>query len=534
MKKITNILSMVLLALSMSLTGCVNDIGVADNPSEGGNTPEKDPNFKSIIVMSDIHVMAPQLLEKKGTAYENYLNQDPKLLEYSGEVLECLVEKTQERNPDLVIIPGDLTKDGELLSHQLVVNILGKLRSAGIPVIVVPGNHDIDNPEGYYFNGDNTRPAERTSPEQFKALYADFGYNQAYAKDPASLSFVCEPLKGLVLLCIDTNKYEENKYIDKGDEKNYNQTAGRIRDEKNYNQTAGRIRPATLTWMLAEADKARAEGKQVVLVQHHNIVQHYDAQSTLQSDYIVADYEKVSKQMMQHGIHMAFTGHTHLQDIAQYRTIADNAQPDSLVDVATGSVISYPNPWRTIKVNNEFTEWQINTEYVTSIPSLSDVNATCRKRLNDNLNGGLGWHIKDAWSNMESYRNFLVVMGLPNNFIPEKPEELTDLLTKYLGDQMSKVYMIHNEGNEWKNSLAVGLEDQLKSNLEKMLRDRAATLGVDGKLTESLIMFINTLYSTRFEPGFKSMLNDINQYNNPDKRLESRTDDLNAVLRLGR
>ena len=99
---------------------------------------------------------------------------------------------------------------------------------------------------------------------------------------------------------------------------------------------------------------------------------------------------------------------------------------------------------------------------------------------------------------------------------------------------MSKVYMIHNEGNEWKNPLAVGLEDQLKSNLEKMLRDRAATLGVDGKLTESLIMFINTLYSTRFEPGFKSMLNDINQYNNPDKRLESRTDDLNAVLRLGR
>ena len=521
MKKITFILSIVLLVLSMSLTSCVNDMGVPDNPSEGGNTPEKDPNFKSIIVMSDIHVMAPQLLEEKGTAYENYLNQDPKLLEYSGEVLEYLVEKTLERNPDLVIIPGDLTKDGELLSHQLVVNILGKLRSAGIPVIVVPGNHDIDNPEGYYFNGDNTRPAERTSPEQFKTLYADFGYNQAYAKDPASLSFVCEPLKGLVLLCIDTNKYEENKYIDKG-------------DEKNYNQTSGRIRPATLTWMLAEADKARVEGKQVVLVQHHNIVQHYDAQSTLQGDYIVADYEKVSKQMMQHGIHMAFTGHTHLQDIAQYRALTDNAQLDSLVDVATGSVISYPNPWRTIKVNNEFTEWQINTEYVTSIPSLSDVKSTCYKRLNDNFKGGLGWHINEAWSNMESYRNFLVVMGLPNNFIPEKPEELTDILTKYLGDQLSKGYMILNAGNEWKNPETVGLENQLKNNLEKMLRDRAATLGVDGKLTESLITFINTLYSMRFEPGLKSMLTDINQYGASDKRLESRTDDLNAVLRLAR
>ena len=207
-----------------------------------------------------------RLLENRGTAYDNYLSQDPKLLEYSAEVLEYLVAKTVQRNPDLVIIPGDLTKDGELVSHQLVVRILSRLSSAGIPVVVVPGNHDIDNPEGYYFNGDDTRPAERTSPEQFKELYADFGYNLSYAKDPASLSFVCEPLEGLVLLCIDTNKYEENKYIDKG-------------DAKDYNQTSGRIRPATLTWMLDEADKARALGKQVVLVQHHNIVQHYDAQA---------------------------------------------------------------------------------------------------------------------------------------------------------------------------------------------------------------------------------------------------------------
>jgi 3',5'-cyclic AMP phosphodiesterase CpdA len=521
MKKITNILSMVLLALSMSLTGCVKDLGVIDNPNDGGNTPEKDPNFKSIIVMSDIHVMAPQLLEKKGTAYENYLNQDPKLLEYSGEVLECLVEKTLERNPDLVIIPGDLTKDGELLSHQLVVNILGKLRSAGIPVIVVPGNHDIDNPEGYYFNGDNTRPAERTSPEQFKALYADFGYNQAYAKDPASLSFVCEPLKGLVLLCIDTNKYEENKYIDKG-------------DEKNYNQTSGRIRPATLTWMLAEADKARAKGKQVVLVQHHNVVQHYDAQGALQSDYIIKDYENVSKELIKHGVHMAFTGHTHLQDVAQYRIIADNAEPDSLIDVATGSVISYPNPWRTIKVNNDFTEWQFDTEYVKTIPSLSDVRTACQKRLNDNIKGGINWHIRDGWQKIDIFRNLLTVLGLPKNYIPEQPEELTDLLMQYLGTHTSKLYMIHNEGNEWKNPESAGLEEQLKSDLEKMLRDRAKAVGVDYKMVEGLTSSFNSIYTMQVEPGLKSMLTDINQYNASDKKLQSRTDDLSPVLHLGR
>ena len=59
---------MTLLALSMSLISCSDDAGVPDNPSGDVNPPAKDPNFKYIVVMSDIHVMAPQLLEKRGTA----------------------------------------------------------------------------------------------------------------------------------------------------------------------------------------------------------------------------------------------------------------------------------------------------------------------------------------------------------------------------------------------------------------------------------------------------------------------------------
>ena len=99
---------------------------------------------------------------------------------------------------------------------------------------------------------------------------------------------------------------------------------------------------------------------------------------------------------------------------------------------------------------------------------------------------------------------------------------------------MSKVYMIHNEGNEWENPEAAGLEEQLMTNVEKMLRDRAKTLGIADTQADLLIMTVNTLYRLRVEAGLKSMLTDINQFNNPDKRLESRTDDLNAVLRLGR
>ena len=99
---------------------------------------------------------------------------------------------------------------------------------------------------------------------------------------------------------------------------------------------------------------------------------------------------------------------------------------------------------------------------------------------------------------------------------------------------MNKTYMVLNEGNEWMNPEAAGLEEQLKSNVEKMLRDRAKTLGIADTQTELLITTFNFMYRMRFESGLKSMLTDVNQFNNPDKRLESRTDDLNAVLRLAR
>ena len=194
MKQTTTILRQLaaILTCGFILTAC----SVEDNAS--GLSPEEPKSEYNIFVMSDIHVMAPELLVQKGTAFENYTKVDPKLLEESGEVLETVVDVVLEKKPDLVLIPGDLTKDGELVSHKLVVSILERIRTAGIPTIVIPGNHDIDNPEGVYYQGDQTRPAERTSTEQFAQLYANYGYARPETvRDPASLSFTCEPLEGL-------------------------------------------------------------------------------------------------------------------------------------------------------------------------------------------------------------------------------------------------------------------------------------------------------------------------------------------------
>lgn len=112
---------------SLAFTACsVNE----DN--NGGSAPVEPKTGYNIFVMSDIHVMAPELLVEKGAAFEKYVKTDPKLLEESGEVLHTLADIVLDKKPDLVLIPGDLTKDGEMVSHQLVVSILERIRTAYI------------------------------------------------------------------------------------------------------------------------------------------------------------------------------------------------------------------------------------------------------------------------------------------------------------------------------------------------------------------------------------------------------------------
>ena len=495
---------------SLALTACSDK---QDN--NGGYSPVEPKTGYNIFVMSDIHVMAPELLVEKGAAFEKCIGSDPKLLEESGEVLETVADVVLDKRPDLVLIPGDLTKDGEMLSHQLVVSILERIRTAGIPVIVIPGNHDIDNPEGVYFQGDKTSPAERTSTEQFAQLYRDYGYTRPETvRDPASLSFTCEPLPGLVLICLDSNRYEDNLFKERG-------------DSIDHNQTAGRLRPATLEWMWQQADAARAVGKQVVAMQHHNAVEHFDGQAKLQAPYVVADYQKVAEAMMEHGIHLVITGHQHLQDIAQYKVRTD-AKTDSLIDISTGATVCYPNPWRMISTNSDFTRWDVSTGYITSIPSIADVKQESYKRTSSNIVGGLVWHINEYWPTIETYRNILPNLGLPAMLLPATPQEAGELLVQYFGPSLEEIYMIHNAGNENENPRSKVLITDVEASMKQLCLQRLKGAVDDAKL-EATAGLVQGLLMGYLRPILTSMLTDTNQEVSP---VSSRTNDLNVVLNI--
>lgn len=100
-----------------------------------------------MCVVSDVHLMAPELLKSDGKAFQDYLSSDRKLLGESVEIMDSITNRLLAEHPKVLLVTGDLTKDGENVSHQeLVDKYLSRLRKEGISVYVIPGNHDVNTP----------------------------------------------------------------------------------------------------------------------------------------------------------------------------------------------------------------------------------------------------------------------------------------------------------------------------------------------------------------------------------------------------
>jgi DNA-binding beta-propeller fold protein YncE len=293
-------------------------------------------------VISDPHFYDASL-GVTGSAFEDYLAQDRKMIRESEAILASSVTTIKAKKPDFVIVSGDLTKDGELTSHQKFAGYLARLEAAGIKVYVCPGNHDVNNPHAYSYSGDAKTPTATVSPAEFESIYANFGYGEAVYRDPASLSYIAEPVNGLWLFSIDSCKYEDNL------------TTG-------HPETSGAIRPETLTWVLEKLAEARSSGKSVIAFMHHGVTEHYTGQSTAFADYVIDDWSDVSAKLAYAGLRLVFTGHYHANDITE--TTPGVGRP-TLFDVETGSLVTYPSPIRMVSLHND--QASIHTEYVSKI-----------------------------------------------------------------------------------------------------------------------------------------------------------------------
>lgn len=355
--------------------------------------------LKRLAVISDVHLMAPSLLQKEGKAFDNYIANDRKILVESSELLDSVSKHLIAYQPQIIFITGDLTKDGERISHQLLVDrYLKPLKAQGIRIYVVPGNHDVNNPHAKVYNGDNAQRTTTVSAKDFTHIYNDYGYGEALATDPNSLSYVVQLDDKTRLIAVDACRYEDNNF------------------DKDICVTAGRIKPQTMDFIQAEAQKAHKLGMNVIMMMHHGIVSHFKWQDKIMKEYLVNNWKKDAKRLAQMGIKVCFTGHFHAQDISNKY---------GLTDIETGSTVSYPHPYRLIDVDTDKQTLQIRTEKVESLTSMKDNKETLQQKSERFATSALS--------------------GVMETMVPKKvPDEVKKECAQVLG----KAYAMHLAGDE--------------------------------------------------------------------------------------
>ncbi|MGA2158525.1 MAG: metallophosphoesterase [Dehalococcoidia bacterium] len=319
----------------------------------------------NFAVMTDLHTYDPDL-GTEGKAFENYIAGDYKLTRESAEILQTAVGEINSENVSFVLVPGDLTDHGDRASHELVAQYLRQLQVSGKKVYVIPGNHDIENANAFKYAGDVQLRIRNITAEDFSQIYADFGYKDALYRDPASLSYVAEPQEGLWLLALDSARYR-----------------GKVGETETL--TGGRFSPQTMGWIEDMLIKAAQTGKAVIAMEHHPVTEHFDGMATYFPEFVIENYQAVSRLFASYNVRLMFTGHFHAQDITE-RTWPDNK---FLFDVETGSLVTYTCPYRVVNIDGS-QEASIRSVHIQSIPSHPvDLQDYAKAQLDKGLTEGI-------------------------------------------------------------------------------------------------------------------------------------------------
>lgn len=379
----------------LAFSSCVKEEPLANTDTTGQRTKSADAltakDHIKIAVLSDIHYMDPELLSnnaQEGTAFKEDLLANPNkaLLEYSVPIFRQVLSELLKEHPDIVLVAGDMTKDGEYISHKAVANYFELLSQNNIKVYVLPGNNDINNPDAKAYNDNSSQTVRNATVSDFIDFYSDFGYGSAIAKDaPNSMSYVAQPYPGLWILAIDAAQY-----IPQG-----------IRP--------GKIKPETMNWIKSQLQFARENNITVLGLMHHNLIEHLKNQTTTFSNTVVnqSTWTATADSLISWGLPLIFTGHNHSNDITA-RTFNGRI----LYDIETGSLITPPSPYRIVTLKNK--ELEISTNHITSI----DVTLPKGMKFTEYSNRALAALFDEYFSSFLIKRPFYYRQSLADSLAP--------------------------------------------------------------------------------------------------------------------
>lgn len=285
-------------------------------------------------IISDPHIARPETIPDSLHRFH--------LVEVSIPGIEQIFDHLNQLELDFLLLPGDLTQHGEWVNHQWLIE---RLKRLPFPAYVVPGNHDVIARD----------PSERAiGLHDFPRLYKDFGYS-----DGATPYYQQEIFPGVRLIGLNSNAFEADGSL----------------------LGVGHLDEEQLTWLDHILPQC---GDDLVLVMlHHNVLEHLpgQAQSPLGQRYMVHNHQALIHRLQAARVPLIVTGHLHVQDIARQ---------DNLWEILTGSIVSYPHPYRILEVerhDNDSLTIDVNSHRLDAVHPWPDLQTMSYKWMCDRATG---------------------------------------------------------------------------------------------------------------------------------------------------
>lgn len=275
----------------------------------------KPVNF---YLVTDTHYFENEL-DAGGPAFEKNMLTEQYFMKESSAIIKSVFDRiSEDKETNIVIIPGDLTKNGEKESHKSFIKELYRLRENGKKIFVITAGHDY-NSSAYVLRGDGRVPVEGTDFDDLCEMYRDFGYGDALAIDEPTHSYIAQIADGVRMLaiCCDSN----------------GQPKGAM-DERHMN------------WAKEQLDKAKADGCSVFAICHYPIIPSVPA-FDLVGDAKIKEWKKVASFLADNGVELILTGHMHIQSINEFYSEKGNR----LIDICTSCLVGSPAKYRKITID---------------------------------------------------------------------------------------------------------------------------------------------------------------------------------------
>lgn len=287
-------------------------------------------------VLSDPHIACPETMRDASQRFH--------LVEVSIPAIEQVFAELQQLDLDFLLIPGDLTQHGEPQNHAWLAQ---RLAALPYPAYVVPGNHDVIAA---------TATDHSIDMATFVRLYRKFGYDavvDAGQGEGDRPYYAQEILPSVWLIGLNSIAFATD----------------------GTQHWSGWLDPAQLAWLETTLAQIPAAALTLVML-HHNVLEHLPGQARhkMGKRYMLDNAPELLQVLDAAGVSLIFTGHLHVQDIAQR---------GNCYEITTGSLVSYPHPYRIVQVLRDGdrphpTTLQIESRRVQSLPGWENLTARSR------------------------------------------------------------------------------------------------------------------------------------------------------------